>query len=458
MALETRLEPRLEQRLKLTQELRTSIELLSLTEPELEQRLEKEALENPFLILGEDDGSEPRARFGTDYSVSSEEENPIERHPDAPSVWEYLLWQIRISPYSQEEKALAERLLEYLDDEGFIREEDERIALELEVNTERIAQARRILMGLEPPAVGAQGPVSAMLFELSERGLKNSLAYQILSECERELQESAWQEISSKLSARPEELEEAQKVLKTLHPFPLSRWQEKSESLSTSFSRPDLVLVELSGGEFVVQLYEEGRRRPRYGKPQISWEKLTPQEKKFLNEKLRSARLLSSSLTYRDLTLLRIGEYIIKKQGHILLRGEKEAVPLTMREIAEALGYHESTVSRLMQNKTILTPWGVKELKGFLRHGGVEEYTPQRIQERIQEIVTHEKKSSPLSDEEISLLLKREGISIARRTVAKYRAILGIPGQRERVRAQPISNTEPPQTIPSPENPKKQVQ
>lgn len=437
MALETRLEPRPEQRLKLTQELRASIELLPLTEPELEQRLEKETEDNPFLILEDDDGSEPRARFGTDFSVSPDEENPIERHPNPSSLWEELLWQIRVSPYSPEEKALVERLLEYLDEEGFIRMKDERIAEELGVKVESVARARKILMGFEPPGIGAQGPIEAMLFELSERGLENSLAYRILNECRAELEESAWMEIASKLRVTAEEIESALKLIKTLHPFPLALWQGKSESLSTSFSPPDLVLVELPGGEFVVQLYEEGRRRPRYRNTPISWEKLTPQEKKFLNEKLRSARLLLSSLTYRDLTLLRIGEYVIKKQGHILLHGEKEAVPLTIREIAEALGYHESTVSRLMQNKTILTPWGIRPLKSFLRHGGVEAFTPEKIQERIREIIAHENRTSPLSDEEIALRLRREGIPIARRTVAKYRALLGIPGRKERTRNSP---------------------
>lgn len=447
MELQTRLEPRLEHRLKLTQELRAGIELLTLTEPELDLELERASEENPFLKLEEDgDPREERYRYGTDYAFSdlSEEGDALERQASEMSLWEHLRWQIQISPVSQDEKAHQEMLLEFLSEEGYLREEDETLAKLLGIPVKAVERARSLLMTLEPEGVGARGPIEAMLYQLKSRGKEGSLAYRILTLCQEELEQRDWDSISKKLGVTSEELKAALEELKQLKPIPFAGWEGGMEG-KTYFPPPDLILIPLPEGGFEVQLYEEGgKRRPSWSKPTFAWEKLSREEKEFIRQKIRAARLLLSSLTFRQLTLLRIAHYIIKKQGHILLHGEKEAVPLTMREIANALGYQESTVSRTLKNKTILTPWGIKELKSFLRHGGVEHFTPYQIQKRIQEIVEKENPSAPLSDEEIRMRLEHEGIRVARRTIAKYRAILKIPGQKERHKLGASLQTSPP--------------
>lgn len=454
MALETRLEPRLEQKLKLTQELRASIELLQLNELDLEGRLEEELLVNPFLSLEpEPEPWEERVRLGTDYSLPEEEEEGdwLSRQAGETSLWENLLWQIQVSPFPEDTKALAEKLLEHLSEEGFLRETDRELSEILEVPEERIRAARELLFTLEPEGIGAEGPLEAMLIQLKERGEGESLAARILRECREELEAGDWQGIGERLAVPPEELAKARETLKGLRPYPLLG--TKGEK-GIYYLKPDLLLKERPDGGFEVTLYEEkGRKRLHLRNSPLLWEKLTPQEKQYIREKTRAGKLLLRSLSYRELTLLRIAEYIIMKQGHILLYGENQAVPLTMREIAEALNLHESTVSRTIQNKTILTPRGLRELKSFLRHGGVEQFTPYRIQQRIREIISQENPQDPLSDEEIRMRLKREGIEVARRTIAKYRAALGIPGQKERRKDQaplPCSLEPPPASQPSP--------
>lgn len=428
------IQPKVEPRLRLTPELKVVAELLPLPSIELEEYLQKELEENPFLEWEEEDDSIPLSRIGVDFSLppSDEETNlsPLSFAKREESFVDFLSFQVRISPeIPSAEKEIVLQLIPLLDEKGFLPESDEEIGERLGLPPEKIRNARRWFSFLEPTGVGSRNLQECLKVQLEQRGAEFSPAYRIVTEGWEFLSEGEVSSLAEKLSLSEKEVQEGLSLLKTLTYAPRERFAS-SEEIPIE---PDLVLIyDEKEGQWRVDLYERPSRKVRYNPYRIRFKDLTPKEKEFLREKIQHARFLIRALTTRELVLLRVGDAILKKQGDLLIKGESSAVPLTMREIARELSLHESTVSRAVQNKYILTPAGILPLKIFFRYGGVGDLTPANLMERIRKIISSENPRKPYSDEEIAQILTQEGFPTARRTVTKYRIMLGIPDSRKR--------------------------
>lgn len=456
------------QKLIMTPELRQAIAILQLSALELTTYVDQQLLENPLLEvieespeqIGENSNTEEKEKKEEreeantespwemdweEYFQNQEERVSREYDPDAaqskrlepftltaPSLQEYLLEQIHIQNLS-----VSLRLVEYivgnLDDNGYLAVSVEEIAKELNQPLEEVERALGIIQGLDPLGVGA-------------RSLKECLKLQfpLLTDCPPEMAEfiehlddlaaGRIQRIASKLKITPVRVQELADIVRSLDPKPGRRFSSSSE---TRYIVPDVVIEEYEG-EFII-LVNDGNV-PRLGINQTYRNALSQnnesETRKFVEQKLNAAAWLIRSIEQRRLTLYKVANSIVHRQEDFLRRGIRFLKPLILKDIAEEVGVHESTVSRATANKYVQTPRGIYEFKFFFASGlgNDQGLTTEGIKQSLKDLIAAENPKSPYSDQKLSELLKDKGMEISRRTVAKYRDELGIPSTAIRKR------------------------
>ena len=437
-----RTETKVTTRLKLTAEVRTGLELLQLPQIELEQRISEELEQNPLLEWDESTVAElrklrnqERHREGIDFSERSDEEawDPFERNIlSSPGLHQHIEWQIGVAPWDEADKDLALELEPLRGDQGFLREHDSELAEQFGVSVERIAHVRNLLQTLEPTGLAARDLRECLLLQLRELGEESSVAARVIGECCTELESGDLDSICGKLDLPTEQLDEALSLLRRLDPSPGLRFRDDR----TDPVIPELEIRQDDDGHWIVEPYLSWSRRIRRSDVMERFledpDSFSAEEQRFIREKLRTADYFLQSLKQRDMTLLRVAEAIIARQHVLLEQGPQAAGPLTLKDIGADVGLHESTISRVTRRKYAVTPRGIMELKAFFRQSVDGVHTPDAIQQRIAELIRGENPARPLSDQKISDILRREGIDVARRTVAKYRGELGIPGRSQR--------------------------
>lgn len=443
-ALGLRIETKLQAKLVLTPEIKTAIELLQLPHIELEQRIAEELEQNPLLEWDETFAPAPSQaasadgirREGTDFSqrTDGEDYDPFARMAaDDTGLHAHLEWQVGIAPWPDAEKSLALDLIPMFGPDGYLRESDAELAAQYAVEESLVGCVRSLLQSLEPTGLGARNLAECLLLQLRERsdGDKTDLAIKVLDECCAELEAGDIAGICSRIGVDRASLDMALKQLRELDPMPGSRFRDDTADPI----QPELIIEPIAAGGWKVEPYHPWSRRVRISSVmqrfQTEPESFSPQEREYIKMKARAAEFFLNSLKQRELTLLRVCEAILLKQHALLEHGPDAAVPLTLKDIAEDVGLHESTISRVTRRKYAITPGGLLELKDFFRQS-VDGHTPAVIKQHLKTLIEQENSAKPLSDQVLANLLSKGGIDVARRTVAKYRMELNIPSRSER--------------------------
>jgi len=406
------------------------------TDEEAEAKSEDEETEEPAEEIDWDDYFETGFGIGSGYAEEEEREDFIERVPVArQTLAEHLMSQLRLVTEDEKKLAIGEYLIGSLDDSGYLTCPLKEVADTFGVTEEEVENVLKIIQTFDPPGVGARDLKECLLIQLEAKGLGDSLAAKIIRDHFDEFKQKKYLDLSKKLKVSLKELQEQAKVIGSLDPKPgLDIIAEEPK-----YVIPDLI-VERVGDKYVVSLNDKNIPRLRisqaYREELTNNPSLSEETRDFIQSKLKNAKWLIQTIEQRRRTMVKVMEAIVEEQREFFEKGAAYLKPLTLQQIASKINMHESTVSRVTTNKYVQTPRGVFELKYFFSSSlGTqtgEEVSAKSAKEKIKEIIANEDPKKPLSDQKIADILKKDGLIIARRTVAKYREQLGILPARHR--------------------------
>jgi RNA polymerase sigma-54 factor len=387
-----------------------------------------------FEILGklDEDWRDHMASVGGSQPYTSEDAERRQHFFDSlvseTSLQEHLMQQAEMADLSPPALAAMRHLVGSLDDRGFLTQSPSDVALQTGLPLESVQEALKVLKTFDPPGIGAQNLADCLLAQLSAKGRGTSLAGRMIRDHFDLLTRRRIPELARKLGADADDVQSAIEEIGKLDPAPGRRFAEDNNRVVV----PD-VTVEKDGDEWKIQLNSDYIPRLRISstyRDLIAKGTLSKEERDYLRERMRSGKFLIDSIEQRQRTIERITREIIKAQEPFFENGVSHLKPLTMTQIAEVVGVHETTVSRAIANKFIKTPHGVFDFKYFFTPGYQADsgasVSNTSVKEMIADLISIEDKAAPLSDQELVAKLQEKGITIARRTVAKYREELGI--------------------------------
>jgi RNA polymerase sigma-54 factor len=458
------LSQRLSQRLILTPSLQQAIKLLPLTTLELAEVLEAEVMENPLLeevpleetkTLEENqqEAQEDKAKqedplkeieiekFFEDYFDDGAERRsrpsevpempPIENTlTESPDLYDHLTWQLHMTTSDHLINEIGEAIIQNLDGDGMLRASLEEIANMGPYPVEEVEKALAVVQALDPPGVAARSLTECLRLQLKHLGMEGSPADVMVRDHMKQLQSHQWPEIGRQMGLSPEEVSHHWEVIKRLDPRPGNRYSPDR----SAYILPD-VYVYKEGDGYKIVLNDDGlpklRISPTYRRMLDHKEAGSEETRNYVKDKLRSALWLLKSVDQRQRTIYKVAESIVRHQRAFLDHGITHLRPLVLRDVANDIGMHESTVSRVVANKYMHTPRGVYEMRYFFHSGitssGGEAISSVTIKDKIRKMIDDEDSAHPLSDSRIAELLEQDGLPLARRTVAKYREELRIP-------------------------------
>lgn len=459
------------QRLMLSQEMQQALHLLQLPIMELSQKLEEEIDLNPLLEIEEvesdeeNDTEEVEAEHKEmdfedgDFSIltqiddefsdlvldlpkATKTQEDAQRQTfleasilDEPSLYEVLIKQCADTFDTEETYHMAEILVGYINDHGFLETPLKEIATLFHFKVKELEKVLEEIKRFEPPGVGAKNLQEALLIQLERQGKEGSLAYQILDKCYDDLLHNRIPAIHKTLKKSNEEIVAAiAQVISKLDNHPGLTYSKNP----TPYITPD-VRVEDIDGTLEVYVNTESlpplRLSPRYMK-MLRDKDLPAETRKFIEEKVHSAKWLMRIVGKRESTIERIVKILVQKDRDYFLNPEGRLKPLTLKVIADELELHESTIARAVQNKYLSCPRGILPLRSFFTSTFIsnegEEVSSNTVREILQTLIEQEDKVHPLSDEALAKIIQAKGIPCARRTVAKFRALLGLGNQHQR--------------------------
>ena len=468
------LDLRLTQRLALTPSLLQKIELLQLNKLELQEMLNQELVENPILEevpenempreaesmeeapLPPAEGPAPESPgekdsfdeidfryFFDEYLDSGVRNREVEdsERPSfesflvrPPSLQDHLNWQLGLLEAPPRIVEVAREIVGNLDDDGYLPISLEEVRELAECTPEEAEEALRLVQGLDPVGVAARDLRECLLLQLGAAGHGESLAAVIIRDHLQPLENHRFKEIASRTGSTFEDVLKAVDVIKHLIPKP----GQKHNPSKAVFVQPEVTISKVNG-EFLIQLNDEGVPQLRLNsgyRDLLKNNEVSSDTKAFLREKFRSAVDLLRSVSQRKQTIYKVCVCIVNRQGEFLEKGPSALRPMLIKDVASELGVHSSTISRVVTNKYVDTPQGVIELRKFFTMGvespDGEELSIVQVKLKIRQLIESEDKSRPYSDNQLGALLKRDNVFITRRTVAKYREQMQIPGSRER--------------------------
>ncbi len=354
-----------------------------------------------------------------------------------PSLWDHLHWQASLTFFSEEEKAIATHIIGNINEDGYLLTPVEEIAADLGVEVEKVEALRQKIKSFDPIGSGSLNLKEMMLAQMEYLGINNEITRKIIEDYLPLLEKANYEELARELKISLAELKKHLEVLRQLDPAPGRKYSQEK----VMYIVPDIIVTK-EGDDYQIILNNEGLPKLRisnsYRQIMASSSRLNPEAYAYLKEKMKRALWFLKSLNQRERTVYRVAKAIIRRQKDFLERGIEYLRPLTLSEIAEEVGVHESTVGRVVANKYIQTPRGVFSLKYFFHKSlsgqNGEEISSLRIKEKIKKLIEGEDPNNPLSDIDLCAILARENIKIARRTVAKYRKKLQIPPSHVRKR------------------------
>ena len=476
----------LKQELKINPRLYQAMDLLYMPLLDLQQHLKQELLNNPFLEMvepeeDEEENEEAPAEEtpaeaekkdkeeidweeilldGFDTAGRREEHEEREYYEpvtvDSRDLGDHLRDQVSLLELSPRQSALADEFIGNIQDDGYlacpleeilsgVNEAIEKMAEEAgrdddELPLYTMAEAEEMLgviQRLDPPGVGARDLRECLMLQLREAGLEQSVPFRLVRDCYDELINHRWSEISKRFGISPSDVQRAADEIAKLDPKPGLVYSDRSDN----YIIPDLIFEKIDG-KYHVFLNDVNFPRLKlsraYQEIARDKKKFDGENKEFISNKLNSANWMIQAIEQRRQTMLKVMNYIVERQREFFEKGVQYLKPLTLREVAEVINMHESTVSRVTNEKFVQTPRGVLPLKFFFSSGlsttDGEDVSARGIKAQIEKLVAEEDPKHPLTDQAIVNILKESGVQIARRTVAKYRDQLGVLSARMRKR------------------------
>ncbi|SNZ07952.1 RNA polymerase, sigma 54 subunit, RpoN/SigL [Persephonella hydrogeniphila] len=429
--LKQRLELKLQNKLVLTVSLKQQLALLLLPKVELQETVKTELEENPF--LEEITNLQPEFEPVKDYAkYYDEEEKPVtSRLAYKPSLTDMLEFQIDIE-FEGEEKDIAYEIIGDIDEKGFLTVPVEDIAEKLHMPVQHVENVRQKVMRLEPTGIGAKDIKEALKVQYEELFGEDELADRIISEnlelvCKPEKLFELYKDIPV------ERLQEIICNIKSLKPYPAINYLDEP----VRYVEPDVYVYDRGDRfEIVVNESEIPRLKLTTAYRKLISDKTLPEEtRKFLEDKLQRAIGIIKGIEQRRENLYKITEFLVNYQSEFIRKGREYLKPLILKDVAEVVGLHESTVSRIVSSKYVQLPTGLLPLKAFFStklSSSSGDISTEKVKYMIAELIEKEDKRKPLSDQKIADILKSKGINVARRTVTKYREQLNIPDSRNR--------------------------
>ncbi|HEX9020988.1 MAG TPA: RNA polymerase factor sigma-54 [Nitrospirota bacterium] len=481
--MEARLELKLQQKLIMTPQLQQAIKLLQLSRLELVQSVSQELIENPVLEeapeaesaeeLSSEEGealpetqeaSEPPAETATeregaqelksdlelgaqwdeylnelgdgrDYGSTEADEKELPSYDQTltrlPSLSDHLLWQLHLSTSDASLLKGGEWIIGNIDDDGYLRATVEELSQQSGLSVGEMGRALALIQGFDPLGVGARDLRECLLIQVRQLELQDPLVEKIIQGHLPDLEKRKYPAIAKALNVTPQEVMEAsQIIIHELEPKPGRPYLPSD----TNYVVPDVYVIKVED-RYVIQLNDEGlprvRINPYYRKLLSRQEGIDKVTREYVEERLRSAQWLIKGMEQRNKTIYRVAESIVKFQREFLDQGITHLKPMVLKDVAEDIGMHESTISRVTTNKYMHTPQGIFSMKYFFTTGfsagAGAEVSSLTVKDTIQKMIREEDPATPLKDQQIVDALKVRGVDIARRTVAKYREELRIP-------------------------------
>ena len=375
-----------------------------------------------------DDMQHNRSNSSQTQELEKARQHMMDSLVEAETLSEHLLGQLSTSEAHGEIRDLALTLIGHLDQDGFLAQGIEDIALESGLPLAKLSEAMALLQSFDPVGVAAQDLRECLLIQLQKLGKSHSLEYRVVDRFLDELARKHYPLIARKLSVSPEQITAAAEFIATLNPKPGSSFS----SSSNQFITPD-ISVNRDGEDYLVVIHNDNVPHLRISntyKDMMSGGKVSPEVKDYIMGKIRAGKFLIRCIQQRQETIRSIAEEIVKRQRDFLDKGVAHLHPMNMAQVAEVVGVHETTVSRAIAGKYIATPRGVFEMKYFFKSGYETEtgaaMSNTSVKQEVLRLVKAEDPRTPLSDDKIVKKLSDQGIKIARRTVAKYRDELDI--------------------------------
>jgi RNA polymerase sigma-54 factor len=474
----------LKQEMKINPRLYQAMDLLYMPLLDLQQHIKQELLNNPFLELEEPQVTEEEMESapkevqkekekekeeidweeilldGFEAGGRRQEYEDKEYYEPVPmetrDLYDHLRDQLTLMPMTPRQVLMGEELIGNIDEHGYVTCSLEEVVDGLNRWIEdagadwfedgdskepfQLADAEsmlQILQSMDPPGIAARNLRECLLLQLRDANQQDTLAYRIVADYFDQLINHRWSEVSKELSITIKDVQSAADEIKQLDPKPGLKYAAPADNYIT----PDLI-VEKIDGEYLVFLNDTSLPRLKlsrtYREIAKDKNKFKGENKEFISNKLNSANWMIQAIEQRRQTMLKVMNFIVDRQREFFEKGVQYLKPLTLREVAEVINMHESTVSRVTNEKYVQTPRGVLPLKFFFSSGlsttSGEDVSARGIKAKIQKLVSEEEAKRPLTDQAIVNILKDEGIQIARRTVAKYRDQLGILSARMRKR------------------------
>lgn len=379
-----------------------------------------------------------------DYLDPGYKTQEIEYRDDAPSfeqflshtesLSEHLEWQLNMLDISEKLHEVASCIIGNLDEDGRLRASLDDIAAMCGCAPETVEKARRAVMNLEPVGCGALDVTECLLVQLEAQGEGESLAVELVRNHLEDLQPHRLQHLAKDTGRDLQELNDEINRIRLLDPYPGRRYAPEE----AIFVAPE-VYIEKIEDEYVIYFTDDGSPRLRISPTYhhlLDQTDTSKEARDFIKEKVRSAVDLLRNIEHRRQTIYRVVECIVDRQRDFLDKGVEYIKPMMLKDVAEDIGMHLSTISRVVNRKYAHTPQGVIELRRFFSEGMMnedgEEVSTRILKLRIKKMVEEEDSKKPLTDEQIARVLSKEGVKLSRRTVAKYRDQMNIPGSRER--------------------------
>ena len=494
MALEIKQSLRLSQQLVMTPQLQQAIKLLQLNRLELADVVNQELMENPLLeevaeTMDNPEGLENAERqassdpsvdapasettTGEEFTVRKDQQEKllqgkeefdweayvedVNNNAQLPSVRmntedlpsfeniltktttmnDHLLWQLNLSQLQADERKLGELIIGNLSDDGYLLVPVEDIAREANMQAEDALEVLKLMQKFDPLGVCSRNLQECLMLQAEFMVPRNELVEKIISTHLPDLERKNYNNVARALGVSMDEVIVATKIILEFEPKPGRSFMTSD---NTQYITPDIYVYKV-GGEFVITLNEDGMPKLRVSSYYKNVLQSAKQDgnvtKEYIQDKLRSAVWLIRSIHNRQKTIYKVTESIVKHQRDFFDKGVGYLKPMILKDVAADIGMHESTVSRVTTNKFVHTPVGIFELKYFFNSSissadGGADVASEAVKEKIRQMVSKEDATKPLSDQRIVELLRAENIDIARRTVAKYRDMLGILSSSKR--------------------------
>lgn len=453
---------KLSQQLVMTPQLQQAIKLLQLSRLELQDTITNELMENPVLeevidspdpnIVqeGKKDSEENPEGSWEDYVQgydSNSSTPPSMRAPRSSEEFfnienigtktetlnDHLMWQLKMTGLSKKEEEFGEKIIENINEDGYITNFED-VAKDSGLSHDEAEEVLLRIQEFDPAGIASRDLKECLLQQIRQLNIKDGKLVALVKSHLNDLEKKNFPVIARKLAITVEKAMELTKFVLSLEPKPGRAFS----FAETQYVVPDIYVFKV-GNEYVISLNDDGLPKLRvsaYYKNMVEAKalkvgKLDDKSKNYIQDKLRSAVALIRSIQHRQKTIYKVTESIVRKQVEFLEHGVSKLKPMILREVAQEIGMHESTVSRVTTNKYIHTPQGIFELKFFFNNpvssrAGSEDVASESVRQKIKQLVESENPKSPLSDQQLVDELKKFHIDVARRTVAKYRDTLGI--------------------------------